>query len=368
MGAPSGTVLFAGGGTGGTVGPGIAIAERLRTLDSEIEIRFLCSSRSVDRRLLDPGEWTAVPTPASSPSIRPMAAWRFLRGWRSTRRIAGEVMPRGLRGRVVALGGFVAPPVVAEARGRRVPVDLLNLDATPGRANRWIAARADRVFSAVETDLPLDEPPIGMPLRRCSMPFEDAGAARTRLGLDADRRTLLVTGASQGARSIDRGVVEMIRTRPENFRDWQIVHLASGGLEELEVEYRRAGIEAAVMPFLQDMGAAWAAADLAISRGGASSVAEIAASATPAIVLPYPWHADRHQARNAESLRRRGAVEVLDDPVDGSDAQETFMDALTRLLTDPDALEARRKAFPSLEGDPAETMARSLLSAIQTDG
>lgn len=362
------TVLFAGGGTGGTVGPGIAIAERLRTLDPRLEIGFLCSSRPVDRRLLDPGAWSATPTPASSPSIRPAAAWRFLRGWRATRRIAGEAMPRGFRGRVVALGGFVAPPVVAEARTRGVPIDLLNLDAVPGRANRWIAARADRVFTAVQADLALDRPPIGMPLRRCSLPSGDAGSARTALDLDADRRTLLVTGASQGARSIDRFIEAMVRERPEAFDGWQIIHLASGELDRLEDGYRRAGVAAAVRPFLQDMGVAWTAADLAISRGGASSIAEIAASGTPAIILPYPWHADRHQARNAETLRRRGAVEVLDDPVDGPEAKETLVAALTRLLTEPVALEGLREAFPTVAGDAAETMAEALLEALEADG
>ncbi|MEE2971573.1 MAG: UDP-N-acetylglucosamine--N-acetylmuramyl-(pentapeptide) pyrophosphoryl-undecaprenol N-acetylglucosamine transferase [Planctomycetota bacterium] len=362
------TVLFAGGGTGGTVGPGIAIAERLRALDSELAIRFLCSDRSVDRRLLDPGAWSATPTPARSPSIRPAAAWQFLRGWRGTRRIAGEAMSRGFRGRVVALGGFVAPPVVAEARTRGVPVDLLNLDAVPGRANRWIAARAERVFTAVDADLTLDRPPIGMPLRRCSLPSGDAGSARTALDLDADRRTLLVTGASQGARSIDRFVERMIRERPEAFEGWQVIHLVSGESDRLQAGYRRAGVRATVRPFLQDMGVAWAAADLAISRGGASSIAEIAASGTPAIVLPYPWHADRHQAQNAEPLRRRGAVEVLDDPVDGSEAETRLARALMRLLTDPAALSTLREAFPTVEGDPAETMARSLLEALEVDG
>ena len=86
------TVLFAGGGTGGTVGPGIAIAERLLEDRPALDIRFLCSDRSVDRRLLDPDGWTSNATPARSPSIRPRAGLSFLKGWWGTRRIVGRIL------------------------------------------------------------------------------------------------------------------------------------------------------------------------------------------------------------------------------------------------------------------------------------
>ena len=123
------TIVFAGGGTGGTVGPGIAIAERMRERRPDLVIRFLVSDRAVDRRLLDPDGWDARSTPARSPAMRPMAAIRFLRAWRATRRLAASFLGESDRPRVVALGGFVAPPVVAAATGLGVPVDLLNLDA-----------------------------------------------------------------------------------------------------------------------------------------------------------------------------------------------------------------------------------------------
>lgn len=356
-----GIVVFAGGGTGGTVGPGIAIAERLRERRPDLDIRFLVSDRPVDRRLLDPGGWSFEPTAARSPSVRPGPAIRFLSGWWRTRRATAACLGGVDRARVVALGGFVAPPVVAEAVRRGVPVDLLNLDAVAGRANRWIAARATRCFSAVDTDLPGVGEPVGVPLRRAVLATESPSAARVALGLDPDRRTLLVTGASQGARSIDRFLLGLLARNPAALAAWQVVHLAGDEVERLGAAYASAGVTATVRPFLETMGLAWSAADLAISRGGASSVAEIAASRTPAIVLPYPWHADRHQARNAAPLESRGAVVVLDDPVVGDDAIERLGSTLTGLLGDHAALVAMRDAFPSTAIDAATRIADAIL-------
>ena len=358
-------VHFVGGGTGGTVGPGIAIAERLRERDPHLDIRFTCSDRPVDRRLLDPGDWTAIPTPARSPSRRPVEAWRFLRGWRATRRIFGQALVEadGPR-RVVALGGFVCPPAVLEASRRGVPVDLVNLDAVVGRANRFVARRAERVFSAVPADLRLDEPPVGVPLRRASLPAGSPADARTALGLDPDRRTLLVTGASQGARSIDEFIADFVGTAADSLAGWQVIHLAGGGIERLEAAYRDAAVPATVRPFLEGMGLAWTAADLAISRGGASSIAEISESRTPAIILPYPWHADRHQARNAEGLAELGLVEILDDPSTGEVASSRLGDALRRLLSNPAELDRRRDAVPPSGIDAADRLATLVLERL----
>lgn len=356
-----GLVVFAGGGTGGTVGPGVAIAERLRDRRPDLDIRFLVSDRAVDRLLLDPDGWPCRPTPARSPSIRPAAAVRFVRGWWSTRRIAAATWRSAERPRVVALGGFVAPPVVAAAVRDRVPVDLLNLDAVAGRANRWIAARATRVLTAVPTDLPGAGEPVGVPLRRAVLATETPAAARTSLGLDPDRPTLLVTGASQGARSIDRFMVDLLETRAAILAGWQVVHLAGGEVDRLEAAYASAGVPATVRPFLESMGLAWSAADLAISRGGASSIAEIAASRTPAIVLPYPWHADRHQARNAAALESRGAVAVLDDPVLGDDAGVCLASTLDALLADRTRVDSMRDAFPDTPPDAAARIADAIL-------
>ncbi|MCP4834972.1 MAG: UDP-N-acetylglucosamine--N-acetylmuramyl-(pentapeptide) pyrophosphoryl-undecaprenol N-acetylglucosamine transferase [Phycisphaera sp.] len=355
-------IVFAGGGTGGTVGPGIAIAERLAEMASSIEVVFLCSDRPVDRRLLEPGGWDHRPTPARSPGVRPGTAIRFLHGWHATRRIARTVLDPAAGCRVVALGGFVAPPVVREAVRRGVPVDLLNLDAVAGRANRWIARRATRRFTAVPSDLPDAGDAIGVPLRRAVLAEGPASRHREALGLRPDLLTLLVTGASQGAASIDRMMSDLAIRREDWFAGWQILHLAgSDRVEHLVRTYSESGIPAVVRPFLERMGDAWGAADLAITRGGASSIAEVAASRTPAIVIPYPWHEDQHQAKNAEGLARIGAVLVHTDPTRNPAATPPLESSLRTLLQSNEERARMFSAFGPMPEDAASGFARTLI-------
>ncbi len=355
-------IIFAGGGTGGTVGPGVAIAERLVGLDASVQIHFLCSDRVVDRMMLASGPWSFTPMPAVIPSIRPVAGLRFAVGWWRTRRAAERLIGTADGTRVVSLGGFVAPPVVAAANAAHVPVDLLNLDAVAGRANRWIARRATRILTAVPTDLPGAGSPLGIPLRQAVVPIDSRTEACEVLGLDPKLRTLLVTGASQGARSIDRFMQSFIDTETAALRGWQVLHLASPATSAVLVEsYAAAGIPHLVLPFLDRMGLAWTVADLVISRGGASSVAEIAGSRTPAIILPYPWHRDRHQARNAEAIVEGGLAEVLDDPSDGPSAAASLADHLRSKLFDPEDLDHRRATAGVSTEDAAATIARLIL-------
>jgi UDP-N-acetylglucosamine--N-acetylmuramyl-(pentapeptide) pyrophosphoryl-undecaprenol N-acetylglucosamine transferase len=355
-------VIFVGGGTGGTVGPGIAIAERLLDLEPALKVLFICSDRSVDRRLLDPGGWSCVPTSARSPGVRPLPAFRFARGWIETRRQVRDILADPIRSRVVALGGYVAPPAVREAVHRGVPVDLLNLDRVAGRANQWIAKRADRILTAVPTNLPGSLPPVGVPLRRSVLPEGSPESSRVSLGLKPDRPTLLITGASQGAASIDRFLLDLIPRHVEWFDGWQVLHLASDdSVPPLEIEYSTSGIHAVVLPFLDRMGAAWAAADLAITRGGASSLAEVSASRTPSIVLPYPWHEDEHQLQNAAELEKSGAVVIRRDPAKGVAALTALESRLAILLRSADERARMKASFPPSGEDAAEVLARMIL-------
>lgn len=355
-------IIFAGGGTGGTVSPGIAIAERLAEIAPSTQVVFLCSDRPVDRRLLGPGGWDHRPTPARSPGVRLGPAIRFLRGWYATRRIAGTVLDPAAGCRVVALGGFVAPPVVQEAVRRGVPVDLLNLDAVAGRANRWIARRAERRFTAVPSDLPEVGEAIGVPLRRAVLADGPASRHREALGLRPDLSTLLITGASQGAASIDRMMNDLATRHQDWFDGWQILHLAGPDLSEtLARTYAECDIPAIVRPFLDRMGDAWGAADLAVTRGGASSIAEVAASRTPAIVIPYPWHEDQHQAKNAEGLAKLGAVLIRMDPVHSPSARSPLESSLLTLLKSAEDRARMSGAFGAASEDAATRVARTLI-------
>lgn len=363
------TYLFAGGGTGGHLSPALAIAERLTEIAPACRTQFICSQRPIDARMLTEAGVRHEAIPAAPFSIRPGAAWRFVRGYRSSVQQVGRVLESQPVVSVIALGGYVAAPVVAAAAARGVPVTLLNLDARPGKANRWMARRCAPVLTAV----PLPEHPrfadrvVGLPVRRSALAPGSPAACRTALGLDPSRRTLLVTGASQGAASINEMMIALVESRPDLLTSWQVYHLAGPDrLGTWSAAYEAAGVRAVVEPFQTRMGLAWGAADLAISRAGASSVAEAGANAIPTIFMPYPFHRDQHQRHNAQPLVDRGGAIIIEDLVDARRTAASIAPVLEALGAGPDRLEEMRSRLEAMErADAAERIAHLLIDAAQ---
>ncbi|MFO0826939.1 MAG: glycosyltransferase [Phycisphaerales bacterium] len=360
-------IVLAGGGTGGHISPGLAIAERLRSLDPSSRPIFACSVRPIDAEMLREADAEFSPIPAEPFGLSPRRLLRCaISGWRG-RRAARDLMTRAGAVHVVALGGFVTAPVVAAARSLGIPVLLVNLDATPGKANRWVASRATRVLSAVPTpSLPgFAERVIGMPIRRVAIAPTDPVSCREALGLKGDVPTLFVTGASQGATSLNSLMVELVRQRREAFADWQVFHLCGHGDQaSIERAYADAGVRAKVQTFQHRIGLAWGAADLALSRAGANSVAEAAANAVPTLFAPYPYHKDLHQKHNAQPLVDEGCAAMELDLIEPAANMSGLGRTLAELMTDP----ARRATMRSrllarpLE-DAALTIAKLLLDA-----
>lgn len=367
MNSAADVVVFAGGGSGGHLSPGLAIAERLAERSPPVAARFLCSTRAIDAEMLGRAGASFVPIPAAPLALRPAAAWRFLRAWpRAT--AASRAALRACDARVVVtLGGFVAAPVAAAARSLDLPLVLLNLDDPPGRANRWIARRANHRWSAVATDRLHRAERTGMPIRRAALAPLDPAACRAALELAPDRRVLLVTGASQGATSINLLLPALATVQPEAFAGWQVLHLAGAGADcpALARRYAEAGVPAVVLPFLHEMGRAWGAADLAVSRSGASSVAEVAANAVPTLFLPYPHHRDDHQRRNAEPLRERGAAEIETDRVTVEANLPAAGARIAALLCDePRRRELRERLLAAPPVDAASGIAARLVDLL----
>ncbi|MCZ6834710.1 MAG: glycosyltransferase [Planctomycetota bacterium] len=341
-------VLFAGGGSGGHISPGLAIAERLVERDPSTRFRFVCSKRDIDRTMLTKAGAPFTPIAATPPAIKPSAGLRFLINFRASRKAIGAMIRDESVTDVVALGGFVAAPVVSEARAQGIPILMTNLDDPPGRANSWMAPKCSRVISAI--DLPdhagFAEQVVGMPVRRNAIASLSPQECRTRLGLDPDKPTLLITGASQGSTSINRLVTSLARTSPECFKGWQIYHLAGTGAdEEIRKAYEQAGIQALVEPFQHEMGLAWGCASLAISRAGASSVAEVAINAVPSLFLPYPYHQDHHQKKNAKPLLETGGVVLAIDHVDPERNLQEIGPVVKDLLASPDTLDSMQNSL-----------------------
>lgn len=365
------TFIFAGGGTGGHLFPGLAITEQLKRIDPSARAVFACSPRPLDAEILKTAGVEFEAVKAAPFSVRPRGLIRFLGSWGGSVR-QGRAMIRTARGatnnpvEVVAMGGFVAAPIVQAARAERAPITLVNLDAVPGLANRWIAGRAERVFTAADVEGRAGWQRIPPIVRSAAIAPGGPEHCRRLLNLHPLQPVLLVTGGSQGAASINGLMLDLVRTNAEAFRagSWQIIHQAgSAQVDELRAAYKTAGIAAIVERFFDHMGPLWGSADFAISRSGAGSVAEAWANRTPCIFLPYPYHKDQHQKRNAEPLAAAGACVLADDRIDPASNSASVGPEVISLLTDGVRRASMRVGFDRLGlADGASRVAQSLMS------
>jgi len=380
--------IFAGGGTGGHLYPGLAIGTELRAIaeshGGSARCVYVCSDRPLDAKILNAAGAGFVVIPASPLSVRPRGMVKFLWTWGRSIRGARAVI-RDERGKhasvtVVAMGGFVAAPVVQAAGAERASVLLVNLDAVPGKANRLIARRAMRrplglgAFSAAKVDADYAREWVTVPpiVRREVRVARDHAESCARLGLDPSRPVLMVTGGSQGARSVNEficGFAESEEGRGALLGGgWQILHQTGKDAEVSAREaYARAGIEAVVQAFSDKMGDWWGAASaggLAIARSGAGNVAEVWATGTPTVFLPYPFHKDDHQKHNARVLVKSGGAVMCTDRIRQADNLREHSGTLIGLLRDCGARARMRGALAALgPADGAERVARALWEA-----
>jgi UDP-N-acetylglucosamine--N-acetylmuramyl-(pentapeptide) pyrophosphoryl-undecaprenol N-acetylglucosamine transferase len=226
---------------------------------------------------------------------------------------------------------------------------LLNVDIVPGRANKLLSRWADEVFLQFEEAVQYFKRKassvtiVGCPLRS-SFDNPQPDKVIEQLGLDKDKKTLLVTGASSGSQSINKAVCSLLE-QLDVFKDnWQIVHLTGvNNYEKVNSEYSNAKISHIVLGYFDDMANLLATADLVIGRSGAVSVAEFAASETPSICMPYPHHKDRHQYLNAGKLVEAGAAVIVDDLPDEKDRSEWLWEELEELMKDNEKLREMKR-------------------------
>ena len=371
------TFLFAGGGSGGHIYPGLAIAEQLLALaPAPPTIAFIVSDRVIDRSILEKHPYPFTASPAKPLSARPRGLIRFLANWgNAVRHTRSQIREHAARGPVhlVAMGGFVAAPAVQAARAERIPITMVNLDAVPGKANRWMARRvraSDQVFTAARLAPHCPQPtwrevpPIVRAGSRATMTSEDA---RRTLGLLPDRPVLMITGGSQGIRTIN-GFALAFAESADGARllregGWQIIHQTGRGDEGRVAErYQAAGTTALVQPFVDHMNLWYAAADLVLGTAGAGNVAEVWANGVPALLMPYPYHKDQHQKFNALAIEQCGGAIIARDHIDPQANLREVGPVLAGLLGDAEKRAVMRRALGTLgPADGAERIARTLL-------
>ncbi len=360
--------FFAGGGTGGHIYPAIAVAERISQLEPTARIHFLCSSRPIDGQILGKAGFQFTALPAQGFSVRPRQLVGFVGSFWRSYKIARALIASSDDPVVVGVGGFAAAPAALAAYRLKVPLGLINVDIVPGKANRFIAGWADAIFVQFEDTREAFAKcrdrvrVVGCPLRT---DFDDPqpGRARGQLGLDPSRRMLLITGASSGAQNINQAICELLPKLDSLADTWQVVHLTGArNLDQVTQCYQQAKIPHKVVGYYDHMADLYAAADLVIGRSGAVSVAEYAASGAASICMPYPYHKDRHQYRNAGKLVEVGAAIIVDDVPDMTDRVEWLWEELEDLMRHDDKRREMSQACRQVaRPDAAVQIARQLL-------
>lgn len=363
-----GCFFFAGGGTGGHIYPAIALAEKIAELEPTAKIHFFCSTRNIDAKILSKTCFEVTYLPAKALSIRPGRLIEFAGSFLESYRIAKSLLTKSGNSTVIGIGGFVAAPVCYAAHKLNVPVKLLNVDVTPGWANKVIARWADEVFVQFEeteeyfAKRKTKVSVVGCPLRSG---FKNPVSAKAikQLGLDESKKILLVTGASSGSQNINEAICSLLGKLNTHTEYWQIVHLTGiSNYEQVKQRYIDVEISHKVLGYYDDMPNLLAAADLVIGRGGAVSVAEYTASSVPSICIPYPYHKDRHQYLNAGKLVEAGAAVIVDDLPDNKETADWLWEELEPLLKDEIKRRQMAKACESIANkDAASKIAKKLM-------
>lgn len=350
-------VILTGGGTGGHIYPALAIAKGLLARDAETQILYVGIRDGMEARLVPEAgikfvgiSGKGLPRRLSLDTIK-VVGKSFKALW-ETKKLLRQFHPD----LVVGTGGFVSGPVVLTAALFNIPTLLHEQNALPGITNRILARVVRRVMVTfpesmerfgVKKKLEL----VGLPVRP-EIGHVSRRAGATKFKLRSDRLTLLVTGGSRGARTLNQAMIEVLAQLAQR-SEIQVIW-ATGkttytetieALKKREIFWDRP--QWCVLEYLKDMPEALACADIFIGRAGAASLAELMIAGIPSVLIPYPYAAENHQEHNAQALVQAGAARIiLDSELDG----ERLWKEVEGLITQPSLLAEM--------GTAAETLAQ----------
>ena len=309
-------VLIAGGGTGGHLYPGIAIARELLR-ESGNEVLFVGTAEGIEARVL-PQEGL----PVRFISVGKLKGMKVLSIIRTIALLPKSVFQslmilRDIRPDVViGVGGYSSGPMGMAAFAAGVPLFIVEPNSHAGLANRKLGKLADKVllcFPGVSAErfFPPNRTERFGPLVRKGIDQGDRTKALAGFGLAAEKFTVLVMGGSGGAHAINL-TMKQAASELSTVRNLQVLHqTGEKDAAEVAAAYRDAGVKAVVLPYIRDMAGAYASADLVVGRSGATTVAELAVCGKRAVLVPFPFAADNHQEYNARTLAARGQAEVI---------------------------------------------------------
>ncbi|MBM3307792.1 MAG: undecaprenyldiphospho-muramoylpentapeptide beta-N-acetylglucosaminyltransferase [Candidatus Eisenbacteria bacterium] len=363
-------IMIAGGGTGGHIFPGVAIADALEQLAPGTEVFFMGRRGSIEERVVTGTgrRFAAVPAMGLARGVEARnVAMPFVVAGGYARSLT--VLAGSRPAAAIGTGGFISVPPILAARTLGVPVVLQEQNSWPGLATRLLSRLAAEVhvsFDDTAAWLPRARKVVisGNPVR-AGLAGLSRDAARRSLGLPDAGRVVFALGGSRGARRINEAVAgamgEFARTGTAI-----VAQTGRDDLESVREAAGKAGARAVVEAFFDDVGRAYAASDLVVARAGATTLAEIALVGRPSILVPYPHATEGHQLRNARAFERGGAAVVVED---GALSGRALAEKVLALLDDTPLLAsmadgARKLARP----DAADRVARATLALARGRG
>ncbi len=360
--------VITGGGTGGHLFPGIALAAAIQEHQPGSEILFIGTPRLMDQETLKNRGFQLATLSSSgvkglgmgaqlrSLLSQPVAIWQ-----------ARKMLQRFSPELVFGVGGYVTGPVLLAAKMLGIPTAIHEQNSVPGLANRIAGRLVDRICISLpcKPAFPAEKTvQTGNPVRA-----EIVAAARQKeRELPADRPpSLLVLGGSQGAHALNERMVQAMKILHSKKLRLQLRHqTGSADADMVRAGYAQHGVEAEVLPFIHDMAKAYSSADLVVSRAGATSLAELAVMGLPAILVPYPYAADDHQATNASYYAQGGGALVFREE---DLSPEVLASQIQRLVADTAQLQRMASAMRALgQPDAAGRLVAECLSLVQAKG
>lgn len=332
-------IIISGGGTGGHIFPALSIAAEFKRRDPKTDILFVGAKGAMEMEVVPRHHYPIEGLPISG-IYRQLTARNLVRNVQfpfkllRSLQLANGIVKRFQPDMVIGVGGFASGPIGRVAGNKGIPLYICEQNAYPGLVNKWLAPKAKKILlgnADAKKYFPAEKCVVtGNPIRSFDLPTQNE--AKTNLDLNPNKPVLLSLGGSLGARQINRallaGLPQLMSTEVQLI--WQCGKIYYEDLSQLvEVNH-----QVRLVPFIQDMATAYAAADLIISRAGGSTISELIALNKPSVLVPSPNVAEDHQTKNARSLTEQGAAELVKDV----DAIEHLMPTALAILNDQERL------------------------------
>jgi UDP-N-acetylglucosamine--N-acetylmuramyl-(pentapeptide) pyrophosphoryl-undecaprenol N-acetylglucosamine transferase len=356
--------IIAGGGTGGHLFPGLAIAKEISRRSEKAELLFVTGRRKMELDILNRTGFLQ-----SSISVEGLKGRGWLKGLRALIKLplsffqSFSIIRDFSPNIVIGVGGYSSGPVCMMARLMGIPSAIHEQNSYPGLTNRLLCRVVEKVFiSFEESRVHFSGGSLlltGNPIREEFLTKEETGRGRN------GTFTILILGGSQGARAINRSVVATLKILKEKGKSLDVIHqTGETDYKEVVKAYEREGMKVEIRHFIEDMGRAYNQADLVISRAGATTVSELAALGKPSILIPYPYAANRHQETNAQMLVKAGGAEMmLEEALSG----RSLAESLIRYMDDRAVLiEMGQRARKVGRGDAAGVIVDQLMEMIES--